>query len=442
MNLFEKENEKSVSSPLAERMRPESFREFSGQKHLLDENGILKEVIRKGLIPSMIFWGEPGCGKTTLARLIANRDDIEMKELSAVASGVKELRGIIEYSRVQKNINGKKVILFIDEIHRYSKSQQDALLHAVEDGTVTLIGATTENPSFEVIPPLLSRARVLRFEPLSSDDISSLIDRALVEDKILSEQNLVLDPDARETLLKYSSGDARIALNALEMAVELTTEVEGKKSVTAEIAKRSLQQKTIYHDKKADYHYDLASAFIKSLRASDPDAALFYMARMLVGGEDPKFIARRMLILASEDVGNANPNALLLANACFQAINIIGMPEARIILGQCCTYLASSPKSNASYIAIEQALAEAKENPDIPVPLKLRNPVTSHMKSWGYGNDYKYAHNYPDHFVEENNLPDELKDKIFYRPTEMGGERAIKERLDQWWSKRRKKEED
>ena len=420
-------------------MRPKTLDGFEGQRHLLGEKGILATVFQRGLIPSMIFWGEPGCGKTTLARLLAQREDLEMKELSAVESGVRDLREIIEYARIQNEISGRKIILFIDEIHRFSKSQQDALLHAVEEGTVTLIGATTENPSFEVISPLLSRARVLRFEPLGEEELERLLQRALAKDEILASMNLTLETEARKTLYIHSGGDARIMLNALEMAAELAPPAEKGRKITAEIAERALQQKTIYHDKKGDYHYDLASAFIKSMRASDPDAALFYMARMLVGGEDPKFIARRMVILASEDIGNANPNALLLATAAFQAIHLIGMPEARIILGQLCCYLASSPKSNASYKAINQALEDAAAYPDIPVPLKLRNPVTAHMKAFQYGKGYKYPHDFPDHFVEDECLPDELQDRIYYHPTDIGSEKAIKERLEKWWSKRRKK---
>ena len=422
-------------------MRPRNLKEFAGQEHLLGEKGILRTVFDRGLIPSMIFWGEPGCGKTTLARLIAQREDLEMRELSAVESGVKDLRGIIDYASRQKPITGRRYIVFVDEIHRYSKSQQDALLHAVEDGTLILIGATTENPSFEVIPPLLSRARVLRFSPLSGDDLKGLLERALNMDEILAKEDLILEPEAKETLIRYSGGDARIMLNALEMAVELSPESDGQRRITVDTAERALQEKRVYHDKKGDYHYDLSSAFIKSMRASDPDAAMFYMAKMLAGGEDPKFIARRMIILASEDIGNANPNALLLATACFQAVNVIGMPEARIILGQTCAYLASSPKSNASYKAIDKAMEDAVNNPDVTVPLKLRNPVTSHMKAWGYGNGYKYPHNYPGHFIEENNLPEGMEDKIYYRPTDIGAEKSIKERLEKWWRKRRKKDD-
>lgn len=426
--------------PLAERRRPKKLEEFCGQEHLLGEKGILRQIFSGGIVPSMIFWGEPGCGKTTLARLIAEREDIRIKELSAVESGVKELRGVIEYAKMQAKSGGRRTILFIDEIHRYSKSQQDALLKAVENGTIILIGATTENPSFEVIPPLLSRARVLKFEPLQAEQLGEILEKALREDEYLSGLGVVLNEKARDSLVRYSGGDARILLNALELAADLTSRMDGVTVISEETALQALQQKTIAYDKKGEYHYDLASAFIKSMRGSDPDAALYYMARMLAGGEDPKFIARRMVILASEDVGNANPNALLLAAACFQSVHVIGMPEARIILGQTCAYLASSPKSNAAYQGIEKALAAARENPDIAPPLKLRNPVTGHMKAWGYGEDYKYAHNYPGHFVEDELLPQELAGTIFYEPTDIGSEKAIKERLEQWWSKRRKPE--
>jgi len=445
MELFAANNDKAgIFAPLAERMRPKSLQDFTGQEDLLGDKGILRQIFQGGMIPSMIFWGEPGCGKTTLARLIAKREDVALKELSAVESGVKELRSAIDYAQKVWQSKSKKTIIFIDEIHRYSKSQQDALLKAVETGAIILIGATTENPSFEVIPPLLSRARVLKFHPLTAEHLRGILERALAEDKILRDSGVILSEEARESLIKYSGGDARIMLNALELAADLTPAGENGKTVAVETALQALQQKTIAYDKKGDYHYDAASAFIKSMRASDPDAALYYMARMLVGGEDVKFIARRMVILAAEDIGNANPTALILANTCFQAVHTIGMPEARIILGQTCAYLASSPKSNASYQAIEAALAEARANPDIPVPLRLRNPVTGYMKAWNYGKEYKYPHSYPGHFIEEEMLPEELMGKIYYHPTEIGSEKAIKERLEQWWSKRsqNKKSED
>ena len=438
MDIFNNKDERRpLRHPLAERMRPHTLDEFVGQEHLLGEKGLLRELLGRGMVPSMIFWGEPGCGKTTLARIIAGREDLTLKELSAVDSGVKDLRAVIEYAKMQIAASGKKTILFIDEIHRYSKSQQDALLHAVEDGTIILIGATTENPSFEVIPPLLSRARVLKFEPLSAENLNEILNRVLNEDEHLVSAGAVVETKVRNTLIKYSGGDARIMLNVLEVAVELTSPDGGKRTITGETAMLALQKKTVYHDKKGDYHYDLASAFIKSMRASDPDAALFYMAKMLVGGEDPKFIARRMVILASEDIGNANPNALLLAASCFQAVHFIGMPEARIILGQTCAYLASSPKSNASYKAINEAMKDAAEHPDIQIPLKLRNPVTAHMKAWNYGEGYKYPHDYSGGFVEDDMLPEELKDKIYYRPKAIGSEKSIKERLEKWWKKRR-----
>ena len=439
MDLFQDTDNFPYIPPLAERMRPKELEYFVGQRHLLGPDGILRDLFLGGIIPSMIYWGEPGSGKTTLARLIARRGDVEMKELSAVDSGVRELRALIDYSRKRLRSDSKRVIVFIDEIHRYSKSQQDALLRAVEEGIIILIGATTENPSFEVIPPLLSRARVLRFEALSGEELEIILRRAVTQDRLMAERAVSLTPQAEETLIGHCGGDARILLNALEIAVELSRPADEEAWIVEETAAfQALQKKTVYHDKKGDYHYDLASAFIKSMRASDPDAALFYMARMLAGGEDPKFIARRMVILASEDIGNANPNALLLATSCFQAVTMIGMPEARIILGQTCAYLASSPKSNASYRAIDAALEDAEKHPDIPVPLKLRNPVTSHMKAWEYGKDYQYPHSFPGHFIENGCLPEELKDRIYYDPTDIGAEKQIKDRLDKWWSKRRK----
>ncbi len=472
-------------SPLAERVRPVSLEDFFGQTHLLGPKGILRALIAADVIPSMIFWGEPGSGKTTLARIIAARTKAELIQLSAVSTGVPEVRKIIERAATDRNL-GVRTILFIDEIHRWSKAQQDALLHAVEDGTVALIGATTENPSFEVIPPLLSRCRVFRFQPLTADDIVHIIDRALEQDEWLKGLGVELEPEARKALVSYSGGDARIALNGLEIAVEIgvaentppcpprkrggddTPLSDGKDypplasaesspplasaefspplaggagggvKISSDLIERALMVKAGRYDKKGDYHYDTISAFIKSLRGSDPDAAVYYLARMLEAGEDPLFIARRMIALASEDIGNANPNAMLLAVACFQAVQFIGLPEARLNLSQTAIYLASSPKSNASYAAISEAIADVQKDPDRPVPLHLRNAVTGLMKRMDYGREYIYDHDAPGGVSSQNHLPVGLEDKIYYRPTDRGAEKQIKERLESWWKKRKK----
>ena len=435
-------------------MRPATLEDFFGQTHLLGPKGILRALIASDVIPSMIFWGEPGSGKTTLARIIAGRTKAELIQLSAVSTGVPEVRKILERAATDRNL-GVRTILFIDEIHRWSKSQQDALLHAVEDGTVALICATTENPSFEVISPLLSRCRVFRFQPLTAENIGQILDRALEQDEWLKGLGVSLEPEAREALVSYSGGDARTALNGLEIAMEIgmaeilhfvqndssevvtLNEVKGL-TITTSLIERALMVKAGRYDKKGDYHYDTISAFIRSLRGSDPDAAVYYLARMLEAGEDPLFIARRMIALASEDIGNANPNAMLLAMACFQAVQFIGLPEARLNLSQTAIYLASSPKSNASYVAISEAIADVRENPDRPVPLHLRNAVTGLMKKMDYGKEYIYDHDTPEGVSSQNHLPEGLEDKIYYRPTDRGAEKQIKERLESWWKKRKK----
>ncbi len=454
-------------SPLAERMRPTTLEEFFGQTHLLGPKGILRALIASDVIPSMIFWGEPGSGKTTLARIIAARTKAELIQLSAVSTGVPEVRKILERAASDRNL-GVRTILFIDEIHRWSKSQQDALLHAVEDGTVALIGATTENPSFEVISPLLSRCRVFRFQSLTAENIGQIIDRALEQDEWLNGLDVSLEPDAREALVNYAGGDARTALNGLEIAAEigvaentpptpprkrggsdnqqsgdsnpppLAGGARGGVNISTTLLERALMVKTGRYDKKGEYHYDTISAFIKSMRGSDPDAAVYYLARMLDAGEDPLFIARRMIALASEDIGNANPNALLLSVACFSAVQFIGLPEARLNLSQTAIYLASSPKSNASYVAISEASAEVQKDPDRPVPLHLRNAVTGLMKKMDYGKQYIYDHDVESGVSGQNHLPEGLEDRIYYRPTDRGAEKQIKERLESWWKKRRK----
>jgi len=425
---------KIPSVPLAERIRPKTISEFVGQSHLLGEGKPIRLMIENDTLSSFILWGPPGSGKTTIARIIANQTKSEFFSLNAVSSGVKDVRNVIELAEQNKKI-GKRTILFIDEIHRFNKAQQDALLHSIESGLLILIGATTENPSFEVIPALRSRARVFVLNELSKEDLIKIIEFALTKDEFLSSLNIkTID---KEFLIYLSGGDARILLNILEAAAiqEMNkTEI----NLSKEIFENIVQRKNIIYDKAGEEHYNIISAFIKSIRGSDPDAALYWLARMLEGGEDPLFIARRLLILASEDIGNASPNALVLAEAAFSAVDKIGMPEARIILAQCVTYLASAPKSNASYIGIEKALEEVRKNPLAKVPLHLRNAPTKLMKELGYGSDYKYAHDYQNHFVEENYLPDELAGKQFYLPTEQGQEKKIKEWLKSLWKKKKK----
>ncbi len=442
MDLFEQNgtsNKDTLKTPLAERMRPTNLNEFVGQKHLLAEGKVLRRAIEEDNISSMIFWGPPGVGKTTLARIIANETKSEFVSISAVTAGVKDVRKIIEKAKFNRQSMGKQTILFIDEIHRFNKAQQDALLHSIEDGTLLLIGATTENPSFEVISPLLSRTRVYTLEPLSDQEIDSIIEHVLQHDDILKQQNVTLAEEAKQALINYAAGDARITLNAIDNAAQFVKpNKENQRVITLSVIKNVLQKKALLYDKKGDYHYDIISAFIKSIRGSDPDAAVYWMARMLEGGEDPKFIARRLIILASEDIGNAHPQALVVATSAFTAVDYIGMPEAQIVLAQAATYLASVPKSNAAYLAIQGAMKDVKNTPPEAVPLHLRNAPTKLMEQQGYGKDYKYPHNSPGHFVEELYLPPSKKDKIFYKPTEQGYEKTIRERLKKLWGKRKK----
>lgn len=425
---------KIPSVPLAERIRPKTISEFVGQAHLLGEDKPIRLMIENDTLSSFILWGPPGSGKTTIARIIANQTKSEFFSLNAVSSGVKDVRNVIELAEQNKKI-GKRTILFIDEIHRFNKAQQDALLHSIESGLLILIGATTENPSFEVIPALRSRARVFVLKELSKEDLVKIIELALTKDEFLSSLNIkTIDI---EFLIYLSGGDARILLNILEAAA-IQEMNKSEINLSREIFENIVQRKNIIYDKAGEEHYNIISAFIKSIRGSDPDAALYWLARMLEGGEDPLFIARRLLILASEDIGNASPNALVLAEATFSAVDKIGMPEARIILAQCVTYLAAAPKSNASYIRIEKALKEVRKNPLAQVPLHLRNAPTKLMKELGYGTDYKYAHDFQNHFVEENYLPDELAGKQFYFPTEQGQEKKIKEWLKSLWKKKKR----
>ncbi|MBE7179181.1 MAG: replication-associated recombination protein A, partial [Mucilaginibacter polytrichastri] len=376
--------------PLAERMRPQTLDDYAGQKHLVGKGAVLRQSIESGLLPSLLFWGPPGVGKTTLAYIIANTLNRPFFALSAINSGVKDVREVIEKATALRAEEENLPVLFIDEIHRFSKSQQDSLLGAVERGIVTLIGATTENPSFEVISALLSRCQVYILKPLEADDLLLLLDKSLKEDEILSAKKITIKE--AEALLRLSGGDARRLLNAFELVINAV----GKKDVviTDELVLQKVQQNMALYDKTGEQHYDIISAFIKSMRGSDPNGAVYWLARMIAGGEDPSFIARRMLILASEDIGNANPNALLLAQSCFEAVNVIGMPESRIILSQTAIYLATSAKSNASYLAIDKALALVKQTGDLPVPLHLRNAPTKLMKNIGYGKNYQYAHGF------------------------------------------------
>lgn len=420
--------------PLAERCRPKSLDEFQGQTNLVGEGKPLRTMIDTDTLSSIILWGPPGTGKTTLAKIISEQTDSEFFQLNAVSSGVKDLRTVIDHAKINLDYN-KRTILFIDEIHRFNKAQQDALLSSVESGQIILIGATTENPSFEVIPALRSRVRVFVLEELSRIDLENIIDFALTGDEFLKQ--LPITEVDKDFLMFVSGGDARTLLNVLEAAA--VQEMRKEKIILSKtVIENVIQRKNIIYDKSGEEHYNVISAFIKSVRGSDPDAALYWMARMLEGGEDPLFIARRLVVLAAEDIGNASPNGLVLAEAAFSAVHKIGMPEARIILAQCVTYLASSPKSNAAYLAVDEALRDARTLPNYQVPLHLRNAPTKLMKEIGYGKNYRYPHDFDNHFVEENYFPDEMKEKQYYHPTENGMEKNLKDKLKSLWKGKKK----
>ncbi len=410
--------------PLAERLRPKSLEEYIGQRHLVGENAVLRRMIESGNISSFILWGPPGVGKTTLARIIAEQTQVPFYTLSAVTSGVKDVREVLDRCRKDASsmFTKGRPVLFIDEIHRFNKSQQDSLLGAVERGTVTLIGATTENPSFEVIRPLLSRAQVYVLQPLERDDLMQLLERAITTDSVLSSRGV--DVQETEALLRYSGGDARKLLNILDL-IEQSLAPGEKMVITDAIVTDRLQQNPMAFDKNGEMHYDIISAFIKSIRGSDPDAAVYWLARLIAGGEDPKFIARRLCISAAEDIGLANPNALLLANATFDIINKIGWPEGRIPLSECTVYLATSAKSNSAYLAIDDALALVEQTGNAPVPLHLRNAPTKLMKQLGYGKEYKYAHDFPGHFVDQQYLPDALAGTVIWHPQDNPAEARL-----------------
>lgn len=419
-------------------MRPRALSEFVGQEHIVGPESVLARAIASGHVPSMVLWGPPGSGKTTLAHLIAAQIDAHFDRVSAVTSGVADLRRIVSESRDRLGMNGARSILFIDEIHRFSKSQQDVILPHVEDGSVILIGATTENPSFEVISPLLSRARVYVLNQLNAEQVSGILDRALEDrQRGVGQLRATLEPDARNALLSLSNGDARSALNTLELAAHATIPNEkGKRVVTLATVEDAIQRRASQYDRSGDQHYDTISAFIKSVRASDPDAAVYWLARMVVAGEDPVFIARRLVILAAEDIGLADPGALSIAVAAQQAVSLVGMPEGRIPLAEATVYLATAPKSNRAYAAIGDAIRDAERTTNEPVPLHLRNAVTGLMQDLGYGKGYEYAHNHDGAFTPTENLPDNLRDRRYYRPSEQGYETRISERLKAWWGDR------
>jgi putative ATPase len=437
MDMFEQHSEEQVrqEAPLAARMRPATFQEFVGQEHLVGKGHVLRKAIESGQLPSAILWGPPGSGKTTLAYIIAGITSSHFSPISAVSAGVADIRRIIEAAKERRKLHQQRTILFIDEIHRFNKAQQDAVLPFVEDGTVTLIGATTENPSFEVISPLLSRCRVLTLKPLTGNEIGVIVSRALKDkERGLGDLNVELAADALDHLITMSNSDARAALNTLETAA-LTTppDRKGKRHISLATVEDALQHRALPYDKDGEQHYDIISALIKSMRGSDPDAALYWLARMLEAGEDPLYVARRLVRFASEDVGMADPQALVVAMAAQQAVHFIGMPEGNLSLAEAAVYLATAPKSNSLYQAYKRVQAEVRDGASQPVPLHLRNPVTPLMKGMGYGKGYKYAHDHPEHFVRQQNLPDSLQGKRYYTPSGQGYEREVSARLKAWW---------
>ncbi|MEE8442334.1 MAG: replication-associated recombination protein A [Dehalococcoidia bacterium] len=443
MTLFDHQRlqRQRQEAPLAARMRPRTFDELVGQAHIVGPDKVLRRSIEADQVPSMILWGPPGTGKTTLALIIAAATRSHFEQVSAVTAGVADLRRIVQEARERRGMHpdsSGRTILFVDEIHRFNKSQQDVALPHVEDGTIVLIGATTENPSFEVIAPLLSRSRVFALTPLTEDDVGTIVDRALEDaERGLAAMHVSLEPEARELLLTVANGDARIALNAVELAAGVTQpDDQGKRLVSLSTIEGSLQQRTLLYDKKGSQHYDTISAFIKSVRASDPDAAMYWLGRMIEAGEDPMFIARRIVILAAEDVGMADPQALPVAMAAQQAVHFIGMPEGAIPLAEATVYLATAPKSNSAYAALNRALEDARRSINDPVPLHLRNPVTPLMKNMGYGREYRYAHDSPEHFSGQANLPDNLRGRVYYDPSDQGYEKEVAERLRRWWGER------
>ncbi|MBI2887817.1 MAG: replication-associated recombination protein A [Chloroflexi bacterium] len=433
-SLFDHSREERLQrgAPLAARMRPRILDEFVGQEHLVGPGRVLRRSIESDQLPSLVLWGPPGCGKTTLARIIAQTTSSFFAPVSAVTAGVADLRKIVQEARDRLGQTGQRTILFIDEIHRFNKAQQDAILPHVEEGTVIFIGATTENPSFEVIGPLLSRSRVYTLSALSYDQVAAIVDHALADkERGLGELRIELTPEAREYLVNMSGGDARAALNTLELAVSATTpDAQGLRRVELATVEDALQQRAYQYDKAGDAHYDTISAFIKSLRGSDPDAALYWLARMIEAGEDPLFIVRRMVILAAEDVGLADPQALVVATACQQAVHFVGMPEGFLPMAECAVYLATAPKSNSAYAAYTKALEDVKQHGQPPVPLHLRNAPTGLMRALGYGKEYRYAHGYDEHYVEQEYRPHELEGRTYYQPGELGYEAKIKAWLE------------
>jgi putative ATPase len=442
MPLFDLPEEKDLSGtmPLAARMRPQTFAEFVGQEHLIAEGRVLRKCIEADQLPSMVFWGPPGSGKTTLAHIIANVTRAHFSPLSAVSAGVADLRRVVGEAKKRLKSSGQKTILFVDEIHRFNKAQQDAVLPFVENGTVTFIGATTENPSFEVISPLLSRCRVFRLELLSDNDVKVLVERAVGDvERGLGKLRIAVSEEALRHLVTISNGDARVALNALEMAAFATLpESDGSRSIDLSAIEEALQHRALLYDKSGDQHYDLISALHKSLRGSDPDAALYWLGRMLEAGEDPLYIVRRLIRFASEDVGVADPQALVVAVAAQQAVHFIGLPEGNLALAEAVIYLATAPKSNSLYQAYSRVQKDIQQGRNEPVPLHLRNPVTGLMRQEGYGRGYKFAHDYPDHFVKQQNLPTSLQGKRYYVPGDQGYEKEIADRLKKWWGESHK----